>query len=335
MDLSTTYMGIELKNPIIVGACNLVNIPKNLLKMQEAGASAIVFRSLFEEQLHLENIEFSNAMSEFNGRNPEGDFYTEFQHAGPKEYLMNIKKAKDMLDIPLFASLNAVYAESWVDYAKRIEDTGVDGLELNFYSLPSELDSGAFEVIDWQIDILKKIRHAIDIPIAVKLSPYYSNPLSLIKRMEDAGADAFVLFNRFFQPDIDLEKEELVFPYNLSGENDYRLSMRFAGLLHQNIDANICASSGIFSGNDVAKLIMAGADVTQIVSALYKNGIGHISHIIKQLEQFMSSKGYTKIEDFKGKLSKKNLSDPFAYNRAQYIDIIMNSNDIFKKYPLV
>lgn len=336
MDLSTTYMGVELKNPVIVGACNLVTNTKNLEKIQRAGASAVVYRSLFEEQLHLENLEFSESVAEFGGRNSEAaEFMPAFEHAGPKEYLMMLEKAKSVLDIPVFASLNAVYEESWVDYAKRIEDVGVEGIELNFYSLPSEMDSGAFEVIDWQIEILSKIRKAIDIPIAVKLSPYYSNPLQLIRRMENAGAEAFVLFNRFFQPDIDLEKEELVFPYNLSSENDYRLSMRFAGLLYGNIDASICSSNGVFTGYDVAKLILAGADVTQVVSTLYKNGIGQIDLILNQLKTFMESKNYDSLDDFRGKLSKNNLNDPFAYNRAQYIDILMNARDFYKKYPLV
>jgi len=336
MDLSTTYMGIELKNPIIIGASNLVTNTKYLEKIQRAGASALVYRSLFEEQLHLENLEFSESNLEFQDRNSEASsFMPKFEHAGPREYLALLKNAKSILEIPLFASLNAVYEESWVSYAQRIEDIGVDGIELNFYSVPNEMDSGAFEVIDWQIEILQKIRKAVDIPIAVKLSPYYSNPLQLIRRMEDAGAEAFVLFNRFFQPDIDLEKEALVFPYNLSSENDYRLSMRFAGLLYGNLNASICGSNGIFTGYDVAKLILAGANATQVVSTLYKNGIGQIDLIINQLKSFMESKGYEKLDDFRGKLSKNNINDPFAYNRAQYIDILINSRDIYKKYPLV
>ena len=336
MDLRTTYMGIELKNPVIIGACNLVSSRNNLEKMQRAGAAAIVYRSLFEEQLHLENLEFSEAIDEFGGRHQEsGSYMPAFEHAGPKEYIMQLEKAKSVLDIPLFASLNAVYEESWVEYAKRIEEAGVDGIELNFYVLPSEMDSGAFEVLDWQIEILKKIKKAIDIPVAVKLSPYYSNPLQIIARMEDAGAEAFVLFNRFFQPDIDLEKEELVFPYNLSGENDYRLAMRFAGLLYNNLDASICSSNGIYTGYDVAKLLLAGADAVQVVSTVYKNGIGQINLIINQLKAFMESKGYKSLDDFRGKLSKAKINDPFAYNRAQYIDILMNSRDIFKKYPII
>lgn len=336
MDIRTEYMGIELSSPILVGACNLVSNLKNLKKMQEAGAGAIVYRSLFEEQLHLENLEISEVMAEFGNRNAEfNTFMPEFEHAGPKEYLAHLKKAKSVLDIPLFASINAVYEESWVDYAKKIEAVGVDGIELNLYVVPSEMDSGAFEALDWQVEVLRKIKASIDIPVAVKLSPYYSNPLQIIKRMEDAGAEAFVLFNRFFQPDINLEKEELVFPYNLSSENDYRLAMRFAGLLYNNLDASICASSGIFTGYDVAKLILAGADAVQVVSTLYKNGLGQISLMNNQLKSFMESKGYKSLDEFRGKLSKANINDPFAYNRAQYIDILLNSRDIFKKYPII
>lgn len=329
-------MGIDLKNPIIVGANNLVSNANNLKKMEDAGAAAIVFKSLFEEQLHLENFEIGEIMGAYGDRNAEmGAFYPEFDHGGPKEYISMLKKAKSTLSIPLFASLNAVYDESWVEYAKLIQETGVDGIELNFYSVPREGDGGLIDVIDWQTDILARIKKEVEIPIAVKLSPFYTNPFQIIRRLEDKGAEGFVLFNRFFQPDIDLEKEELYFPYNLSGENDYRLAMRFTGLLYDNIDASLCASGGVFTGYDAAKLILSGADSVQIVSTIYKNGIGQINLVINQLKSFMEEKGYKSIDDFKGKLSKKNVKDPFAYNRAQYIDILMNSKDIFKSYPMI
>ena len=336
MDLRTTFMGIELKNPIIVGACNLVTDLKNLKRLEEAGASAIVYKSLFEEQLHLENLMMSEAMGEFDGRHSEvNSMFPGFDHAGPKEYLMNLKKAKSSLNIPLFASLNAVYEESWIDYAKQIEAAGIDGIELNLYSMPSDMDAGANFMIESQIKIVEGIRSAVKIPVAVKLSPFYSNPIALINKMDHMGADAFVLFNRLFQPDIDLDKEELHFPYNLSAEGDYRLAMRFAGLLHGNIKANICSSGGVFTGQDVAKMLLAGADSVQVVSTLYVNGIGQISVILDQLKNWMNSKGYKSINDFKGKLAKKNIKDSFAYNRAQYIDIIMNSDEIFNKYPMI
>jgi len=326
MDISVKYMGITLKNPIIVGANGLVSNVENLKKMEEAGASAIVYKSLFEEQLHMENLEYSNFIDEYVAQNSdETSPYPEIDISGPKEYLFKLKKAKELLNIPLFASLNAVYDVSWVDYAKQIESVGVDGIELNFYSVPKEMESADIDFVNWQFEIIKKIKEAINIPIAIKLSSFYNNPLTIIKHMDDLGADAFVLFNRFFQPDIDLEKEEMIFPYNFSNGGDYGLALRFAGLLYDKIEANVCSSTGIFTGNDVAKLIMAGADTVQVVSVLYKEGINTIRTMIDELTQFMDKKGYKSLDDFRGKLSQTQINDPFAYSRAQYIDFLINS----------
>jgi len=326
MDISTKYMGIKLKNPIIVGANNMVSNIESLKQMEEAGASAIVFKSLFEEQLHMENLEYSNFIDEYIAQNSdETSPYPDLDVSGPKEYLFKLKKAKEILNIPLFASLNAVYDVSWVDYAKQIEAIGVDGIELNFYTLPKEMESAEIDFVNWQFDIVKKIKESIKIPVAIKLSSFYNNPLTVIKRMDDLGADAFVLFNRFFQPDIDLEKEEMVFPYNLSSTGDYGLALRFSGLLYNRIDADVCASTGIFTGEDVAKLIMAGADTVQVVSVLYKDGINQIKTMLKELTNFMDKKDYKTLDDFRGKLSQSRINDPFAYSRAQYLDFLVNS----------
>jgi len=326
MDISVKYMGIKLKNPVIVGANNMSSNLESLKQMEEAGASAIVFKSLFEEQLHMENLEYSNFIDEYIAQNSdETSPYPDMDVSGPKEYLFKLKKAKENLNIPIFASLNAVYDVSWVDYAKQIEAIGVDGIELNFYTLPKEMESAEIDFINWQFDIIKKIKASINIPIAVKLSSFYNNPLSVIKRMDDLGVDAFVLFNRFFQPDIDLDKEEMVFPYNLSSKGDYGLALRFAGLLYDRIDADVCSTNGIHTGKDVAKLIMAGADTVQIVSVLYKEGINRISSILDELRSFMEKKGYEKLDDFRGKLSQARINDPFAYSRAQYLDYLVNS----------
>jgi dihydroorotate dehydrogenase (fumarate) len=326
MDLSVKYMGITLKNPVIIGANNLVSNVENLKRMEEAGASAIVYKSLFEEQLHMENLEYSNFIDEYVAQNSdETSPYPDLDISGPKEYLFKLKKAKEALNIPLFASLNAVYDVSWVDYAKQIEAIGVDGIELNFYSVPKEMESAEVDFVNWQFDIVEKIKEAISIPIAVKLSSFYNNPLTVIKRMDGLGADAFVLFNRFFQPDIDLDKEEMVFPYNLSTSGDYGLALRFAGLLYNRVDANVCSSTGVFTGDDVAKMIMAGADCVQVVSVLYKEGIDQIAQILKELSSFMDKKGYKTLDDFRGKLSQARINDPFAYSRAQYLDFLMNS----------
>jgi dihydroorotate dehydrogenase (fumarate) len=187
------------------------------------------------------------------------------------------------------------------------------------------MESAEIDFVNWQFDIVRKIKESIKIPVAIKLSSFYNNPLTVIKRMDDLGADAFVLFNRFFQPDIDLEKEEMVFPYNLSSIGDYGLALRFSGLLYNKITADVCASTGIFTGEDVAKLIMAGADTVQIVSVLYQDGINQIKTILKELSRFMDTKGYKSLDDFRGKLSQSRINDPFAYSRAQYLDFLVNS----------
>jgi len=319
-------MGIRLKNPVIVGANNMVGNIESLKQMEKAGASAIVYKSLFEQQLHMENLEYSNFIDEYVAQNSdETSPYPDLDVSGPKEYLFKLKKAKEVLNIPLFASLNAVYDVSWVDYAKQIEAIGVDGIELNFYAVPKEMESAGIDYVNMQFDIIKKIKAALTIPVAVKLSSFYDNPLSVIKRMDDLGADSFVLFNRFFQPDIDLDKEEMVFPYNLSSRGDYGLALRFAGLLFSRINANICSSTGVFTGDDVARLIMAGADTVQVVSVLYIDGIDKITDIINELSQFMEKKGYNNLEAFRGKLSQSKTNDPFAYGRAQYLDFLVNS----------
>jgi dihydroorotate dehydrogenase (fumarate) len=330
-------MGIELKNPIIVGACNLVTDLSALKTIEESGAAAIVYKSLFEEQIHLENLEQHHAEEDYAERHAEmsSGMLPEMEHAGPEEHLMKLKEAKEALNIPLIASLNAVYEETWVDYAKKIEDTGVDGIEINFYAIPKDFDIDGRSILTEQLDILQKVRENIKIPLAVKLSPYYTSILYTIGEMDKLDVDAFVLFNRLFQPEIDIDKEVHYFPYNLSVQNDNRLTLRYAGLLYGNIKAQVCATHGIYTGEDVAAMILAGADTVQVVSTLYKNGLNQISTILDHLESWMKKKNYDTLEDFRGKLSKSTLKDPFIYKRAQYVDILLNSEQIFKKYPLI
>lgn len=335
-DLTTKYMGIELKNPIIVGACNLVENIENLKRMEESGAGAIVYRSLFEEQIQLENLQMTENMEEFSERNAEmTSIFSDVEHAGPEEYLHNLYKAKESVNIPVFGSLNAVNQETWVEYAQEIEKIGVAGIELNLYNVPTDFEIMSRAIISEQFDVIGAVRKAVKLPIAVKLSPYYTNPLYVINEMDKLGADAFVLFNKLFQPEIDIDEEKLRFPYNLSHHDENRLPLRIAGLLYGNINANVCSSRGIFTGEDVISMLLAGADSIQVVSTLYKNKIEQITMILKDIEEWMASKGYTKIDDFKGKMSLKNIDDPFAYKRAQYVDILMKSEDIFKKYPTI
>lgn len=335
-DLRTKYMGIELRNPVIVGACNLVEKVENLKRMEEAGAGAIVYRSLFEEQIQLENLQMMEDMGEFAERNAEmGSLFPDMEHAGPEEYLHNLQRAKESVNIPVFGSLNAVNMETWVEYAQEIEKMGVPGIELNLYQLPSDFEIMGKAIISEQFDIIAAVKKSIKIPIAVKLSPYYTNPLYVIKEMDKLHADAFVLFNKLFQPEIDIDDEKLRFPYNLSHNEENRFPLRIAGLLFNNINANICSSRGIFTGEDVISMLLAGADCVQVVSTLYKNKIEQITSILTDMERWMNKKGYAKLDDFRGKMSKENIDDPFAYQRAQYVDILMNSEEIFKKYPTI
>jgi dihydroorotate dehydrogenase (fumarate) len=333
--LRTSYMGIELKNPIIIGASNMVTDHKFAKKLEEAGAAALVYKSLFEEQVQFERIQLQNDLEAYNELNAEMTrLFPTVEHAGPQEYLVNLKKLKDSVSIPVFASLNATQKDTWIEYAQLIQDTGVDGIELNFYTMPEEFDRDAALVEEHQLDILDNVKRVLNIPVAVKLSPFYSNPLHVIGRMDDEDVDAFVLFNRFFQPDIDLEKEQLHFPYNLTPESDNRLSLRFAGLLYGNINADICANTGVFTSNDVLKMLLAGASSVQMVSAIMKNGADHIKVVLEGIEKWMDAKGYTYIKEFQGKLARKNTKDPFAYKRAQYVDILLKSRELYKTYPL-
>lgn len=335
MDLKTNYLGIELKNPIIIGASNLVTEPDILKRLEEVGAGAIVYKSLFEEQIQLENLQQYQAEESYGARHAEMTSYLpKMQDAGPEAFLINLRKAKESVGIPLIASLNAVYEESWVEYSKKIEQTGVDAIELNFYSAPSQFDILGKAIVQEQIDTLESVVKAINIPISVKLSPYYTNALYIIKEMDKLGVKGFVVFNRLFQPDIDIENEKHHFPYNLSNHEDNKLALRYAGLLHNNINANICSNTGILDANDVIKMILAGADVVQIVSAIYLKGPKVVGKILEDIKDWMSRKGYTSLEDFRGKLSANTLNDTFTYKRSQYVDILMKAGDIFKKYPI-
>ncbi|MGE5393272.1 MAG: dihydroorotate dehydrogenase-like protein [Candidatus Saccharibacteria bacterium] len=335
-DLSTTYMGVKLKNPLILGACNLVTKPEVIKELERAGIAAIVYKSLFEEQIQLESLQLEEEENEYNDRHAEMiTTFPEVHHAGPKEHLFNLKKLKENTSVPVFASLNALYEPSWVEYAKALEDTGVDGLELNLYATPGYFEVGGSSIEEKQYQIVKSVKKAVRIPVSVKLSPFYTNTLNFVKRLDEAGVDGFVMFNRFFQPDIDIEHEVFHFPWELTQPRDIQLSIRYAGLIHGNIDGSICGSRGIYSSEDVIRLLLAGADVVQMVSVIYKRELSFVTTMLGEIESWMDKKGYKTLNDFRGKLSRKNLKDPFTYQRAQYVDILMKSEEIFKKYPMI
>ncbi len=335
-DLSTTYMGVKLKNPLILGASNLVTKPDVIKQIEEAGIGAIVYRSLFEEQIQLENLQMDEQLSEYENRNAEmTSLFPGLEHAGPKEHLYNVQKLVKSVNVPVFASLNAIYEPSWVEYAKELEKTGVAGLEINLYAVPGYFEMTGESIEDKQVQIVKAVKKAVSIPVSVKISLFYTNPLNFIKKVDEAGADAYVLFNRFFQPEIDIDKEEYFYPWELSNPKDHMVSLRFAGLLYGNLEGSICVSRGIYDANDVVKMILAGADVVQMVSTIYRNSPSVVSEILMDMNKWMDEKGYKTLADFRGKLSRKNMKDPYTYQRAQYVDILMHSESIFKKYPMV
>ena len=329
LDLRTKFMGIELKNPIIVGACELTSNMEKIKEIEEAGAGAIIIKSLFEEQIQLESLKFEEDLHKYDDLHAEMiTIFPNLKHAGPAEHLMWVKKAKNSVKIPVFASLNAVSKDTWIEYAKQLEQTEVDGLELNFYTVPETFDKSASKIEEEQIDVIREIKATISLPISVKLSTFYSNPLNIISKLDQENVQAFVLFNQLLQPDIDVNQEKNIFPFNLSDEKDHRLPLRFAGLLYGNINGDICANTGILKGLDIVKMLLAGANCVQIVSTLYKNKIDYITTMLQEIKKWMKQKGYSSLNDFRGKLSHKNSEDPWAYKRAQYVKMLLKSSPL-------
>jgi len=335
MNLTTNYLGLKLKNPIIIGASNLVSDINMAKKLEEAGAAAFVYKSLFQEQLELEAADLEDELHAYDERNAEMiTLFPKIEHSGPKAHLLAIKKLKEAVSVPVIASLNCTDPKIWVEYAIYLEKVGIDALELNFYNNTSTTSLTAVEVENDQISILQAVKKAVKIPVSVKLSPFYSNTLNVVKRMDDAGANGFVLFNKLFQPDIDIENQTMRMPYNLSNKGEYRLSLRYTGLLFGQVKGEICSNTGILDGEDLIALLLSGASTVQVVSTIYKNGPVQISRMLSELETFMTQKGYQSINDFKGKLSKSKIKEPFAYQRAQYIDYLMKSKDIIKQFQI-
>jgi dihydroorotate dehydrogenase (fumarate) len=335
-NLESSYMGIPLKNPFVMGACSLTAHMDSIRKINEMGAGALVIQSLFEEQIQLQKYKLEEDVQMYDNWHAEmTDIFPDVKHGGPEEHLMWVRKAKEASSIPVIASLNAVQPETWADWAFKLEQTGVDGLELNFFSIPINFERSAADIEKEQIDALTAVRKKIKIPVSVKLSPFYTSPLEIIKKMDGAGVSGVVLFNRLFHPSFDIEKESSSFPFNLSSPADHRLPLRFVGLLAGNIKASICASNGIHSGADAVEVLLAGADVFQAVSTVYRNGVDVIPRIIREVEEWMARKGYSSLADFRGKLSVEKNPDRFAYKRAQYVRMLLRSDEYIKRPKLI
>lgn len=335
-DLKTTYLGLDLKNPIIAGASTMTKNLDTIKRLEDAGAAAIVTSSLFEEEIALEQYKFEEDLSKFDFKHPEMiDIFPDLEHAGPEEHLMWVRKAKESVSIPVFGSLNAVHPETLQDYAKKMEQTGADGLELNLYRFPEHTDDNGEKIEAEQKEQLKKILETVSIPVSVKLSPFYTNPLNFICSLDSEGVKGFVLFNRLFQPDIDIDNEKNIFPFNLSNRVDSRLPLRYTGLLFGELNGDICSSTGIMSGDDVVRMILAGASCVQAVSTFYRNKITSLEKMLKTVEEWMDKKGYSSLDDFRGKLSRKNSGDPSAYKRAQYVKLLLHPEIIQENFPVL
>lgn len=322
MDLTTKYMGLQLRTPLVPSASPLSEDVENIKRLEDAGASAVVLYSLFEEQLKHETLElehhmtqgtesFAEALSYF----PEPDEFI----ARADEYLAHIQLAKSAVDIPIIASLNADTNGGWTEFAKYIEEAGADALELNIYHIPTNMEESGAKVEDNYIDIIKSVKSVLKIPVAVKLSPFFSNFSNMAKKVDDAGANALVLFNRFYQPDIDLENLAVQPRVLLSTPMALRLPMRWVAILHGTIQADIAATSGIHKAEDVLKIMMAGANVAMLCSVLLKHGIDHLQQIEQNLIDWMEAHEYESISQLQGSMSQKHCENPSAFERAQYM----------------
>ncbi len=325
LDLSTNYLGLKLASPLMAGASPLVDNLDNVKTLQDAGASAIVMRSLFEEQIdremkaeyaHLRRHEdvFAEAANFF----PESDDYA----LGPQEYLEHIRKVKETCKLPVVASLNGTQIGGWVEYANLIQQAGADALELNLYYLATDAAVSGEEVESDVVEIVRTVKAGVKIPVAVKLSPFFSSLAHMAKEIEVAGADGLVLFNRFYQPDVDLDALEVVPKLDLSNQEELRLRLRWLAILFGQVKLPMACSGGVHAAGDVAKAILTGASVVQVVSALLKNNPGHLRTLRQGLEKWMTEKEYESVGQMRGALSLQNCPDPSAYERANYLKVL-------------
>jgi dihydroorotate dehydrogenase (fumarate) len=322
MDLRTTYLGLKLKNPLVASASPLSRTLDNMKRLEDSGASAIVMYSLFEEQIAHEAQEldhylqygtesFAEALSYFPG---SSDY-----NLGPESYVELLAKAKKALSIPVIGSLNGISVGGWVRYAKELQQAGADAIELNVYYIPTDPLLPSSDVEARYLEVLHAVKQAVSIPVAVKLSPYFSSMANMASRLVNAGADGLVMFNRFYQPDINLDQLEVVPEVNLSDSPDARLPMRWIAILYGRVKASLAATSGIHTAEDVLKVVMAGADVAMMCSALLKHGPDHLRQVLTNVREWMMEHEYVSIEQMKGSMSQKSVADPSAFERANYM----------------
>ena len=330
-DLTTTYLGLELKNPLVASASPLSKKIENAQKLEAAGVSAIVMYSLFEEQIIHESLELdhyltrgTNSFAEAQTYLPEIDTY----NMGPDKYLDHLSALKTAVNIPVIGSLNGVSKGGWVRYARHMQDAGADALELNMYYLPADPALTGAEMEDNYVSLVAEVKAAIDIPLAVKLSPFATALPNFAQRLVAAGADGLVLFNRFYQPDFDLDELEVVRTLSLSSSSDLLLPLRWISILHGKIDADMALTSGIHTATDVLKAMMAGAKVAMTASAILHDGYDVVPTILTDLQAWMEAHEYESIQQMQGSMSQQSVAEPAAFERSNYIQILNSFRDL-------
>jgi dihydroorotate dehydrogenase (fumarate) len=331
IDLSTSYLGLKLSSPLVVSASPLSRDVDGICRLEEAGASAVVLYSLFEEQLRQEEVDLEYHLSVGTESFAESLTYfpqpSEFQ-TGPEGYLNHIRKAKSSVSIPIVASVNGSTMGGWTKFAAEIERAGADAIECNIYYIPTDPSVSAEEVEKTYLDILQAVKSAVTIPVAVKLSPFFSNMANMAHRLDAAGARALVLFNRFYQPDIDLEELEIRPNVLLSGPQALRLPLTWIGILHGRVKADLAATSGVHGAEDVIKLLMVGASVTMLCSSLLRHGVNHLRHVERELRTWMEEHEYESVAQMRGSMSQIKCPDPAAFERAQYMRAVKGMQHI-------
>lgn len=326
-DLTTRYLGLSLPSPIVVSSCPLCRTIENMRAMQDAGAGAVILPSLFEEQLEIEDLNLQyyvthnrNALPEALRHIPEMHEYNQ----GADGYLSHVYRTKKALDIPVIASLNGASRGGWTRYAKLLEAAGADALELNVYYLPTNTAVGGTQIEQRYIDLVEEVTGVVDIPVAIKLNPYFSATAHMAQRLDEAGADALVLFNRFYQPDFDLETETVVPNIELSSSAELRLRLRWTAILYGHVRADLAITGGVHSADDALKSILSGATVAMVASVLLQQNIGAIERILTGMSHWMDARDYASLADIRGKLSQRHVSDPSAFERANYMQVLQS-----------
>ena len=325
MDLSTQYLGLKLKNPLVASASPLSESIDNYRRLEDAGIAAVVNYSLFEEQITRETMELNYHLT--TGTESFAESLTYFPEPedfvlGPEEYLKHIARAKEAVGIPVIGSLNGCSPGGWTKYARLIEEAGADAVELNIYFLSTNPEITGEQIEKRYIEILQLVKSQVKIPVAVKLSPFFSSFANMAKRLDEAGADGFVLFNRFFQPDIDLEQLEVAPNMQLSTPYDLRLPLRWIAVLYGKVDASLAATRGVHDATDALKMLMVGADVSMVCSTLLKNGIGYARKILDEIKEWMERNEYESIKQMRGSMSQKACANPEAFERANYMKVL-------------